>query len=63
VKCRACGASGARPRDCCLDRPVFCDRCKELHDRRVHPEEDDWQEDDWEDDDLEDDWEDDEETY
>lgn len=50
MKCRACGASGARPRDCCLDRPVFCDRCKELHDRRVHPEEDDWEDDEWRDD-------------
>lgn len=51
MNCRACGSPKARVHDCCADNPVFCDVCKDLHDRRVHPEPDDFDdEEDWDED-------------
>lgn len=37
MKCRACGDPNGRRYRCCRDKPVFCNVCKDLHDRRVHP--------------------------
>lgn len=35
--CVVCGiGQGAAVRECCADRPVFCDRCAEIHREHVH---------------------------
>jgi hypothetical protein len=40
MNCRACGDTNGRRYNCCADKPVFCNVCKDLHDRRAHREDD-----------------------
>ncbi len=35
MRCVVCGDEG-RERDCCEDRPVFCDSCNDIHQGAAH---------------------------